>query len=235
MKCKELNNNNMYLHCYARSLNLVLVDDCTLDKGNRLIFDFFGIVQYIYTFIEGSCSRNVIFEKNSNKIGATLRTLKSLSTTRWTCHAKAVSMIKVKYTLILRALAEIIETTNQSNAKVKGIGLLHQVKSFNFIFGLTMMHPILQLIVKVSTFLQSPDINLINATSSTQFLRGSFINLRNVIKLENVYKEAKDLCMEQEIDIPMVKNRKVSSRCDDSAKTQYYYETKEELRSTCSY
>jgi len=59
MRCKELNSNIVYVHCYAHCLNLALVDACTvciLDKGNRLIFDFFGIVQFIYTFIEGSCS-----------------------------------------------------------------------------------------------------------------------------------------------------------------------------------
>lgn len=106
-------------------------------------------------------------------------------------------MIEVNYSLILRALAEIIETTNQSDVKVKGIGLLHQVQSFNFILGLTMMHPILQLIVKVSKLLQSPDINLINATSNMKYLRGSFVNLRNVIEFENAYKEAKYLCMKQ--------------------------------------
>lgn len=82
MRCKELNINIVYVHCYAHCLNLVLVDACTLDKGNRLIFDFFGIVQFIYTFIEGSYSCHATFEKISNEIGSTLRTLKSLSTTR---------------------------------------------------------------------------------------------------------------------------------------------------------
>jgi len=43
MRCKELNSNIVYVHCYAHCLNLVLVDACTLDKGNRLIFDFLGL------------------------------------------------------------------------------------------------------------------------------------------------------------------------------------------------
>jgi len=47
-RCKELNSNIVYVHCYAHCLDLVLVDACTLDKGNGLIFDFFGIVQFIY-------------------------------------------------------------------------------------------------------------------------------------------------------------------------------------------
>lgn len=44
------------------------------------------------------------------------------------------------------------------------------------------------------------------------------------------------MCIEQEIDIPLVKKRKISSRFDESVKTQHYYETKEEeLRSLCFY
>ncbi|KAF0743639.1 zinc finger MYM-type protein 1-like [Aphis craccivora] len=133
MRCKELNSNIVYVHCYAHCLNLVLVD-------------------------AWSCSRHTTFEKISNEIGSTLRTLKYLSTTRWTY------------------FTEIIETTKQIDVKVNGIGLLHQVKSFNFIFGLTMMHPILQLIVKVK-------------------MRGFLI----------IFKEAKNVCIELEIDIPLVK------------------------------
>lgn len=44
------------------------------------------------------------------------------------------------------------------------------------------------------------------------------------------------MCIELEIDIPLVKKRKVSSRLDEFAKTEHYYETKEEeLRSLCFY
>jgi len=142
-------------------------------------------------------------------------------------------VIKIIYSAILIALTEIIETTKQSDIKVKEIGLLHQVKSFNFIFGLTMMHPILQSIVKVSKLLQSPNINLINAMASIKSLRAAFINLRNETEFLIIFNEAKNLCIELEIDI---KKWKVSSRFDEFAKTQHYYETKEEeLRSLCFY
>lgn len=75
--------------------------------------------------------------------------------------AEAIDVIKVNYSVNLKRLNDIIEITKQNDNWVKWIGLLHQVKSFNFILGLTMMHPVLQLIVKVSKLLQSLDINLI--------------------------------------------------------------------------
>lgn len=42
-----------------------------------------------------------------------------------TCRTEAVSVIKVNYSDILRTLNEIIETTKQSDGKVKGIDLLY--------------------------------------------------------------------------------------------------------------
>lgn len=195
-----------------------------------------GLYNLSTHLLKGVVHDTQLLEKKSKEIGSTLRTLKSLSTTRWACRAEAVAVIKINYSVILRTLTEIIETTKQSDVKVKGIGLLHQVKSFNFIIGLTMMHPILQLIVKVSKWLQSPDINLINAMTTIKSLRAAFINLRNETEFQNIFNEAKHLCIELEIDIPLVKERKVSSRFDEFTKTQHYYETKEEeLRSLCFY
>lgn len=53
-------------------------------------------------------------------------------------------------------------------------------------------------------------------------------------EFQNIFNEAKDLCVEQKIDIPLIKKRKISSRFDESAKTQHNYETKEEeLISLC--
>jgi hypothetical protein len=53
-KCKEKNSNILYVHCYAHFLNFVFVDACTSSKQNRVVFDFYGVIQYLYTFIEGS-------------------------------------------------------------------------------------------------------------------------------------------------------------------------------------
>jgi len=193
-----------------------------------------GIVQFIYSFIEGSCSRHATFEKIANEIGTTLKTLKSLSTTRWACRAEAVAAIKTNYSAILGVFTEIIKNTEQSDIKAKRVGLLYQVQSFDFIFCLTMMHPILQLIVKVSKLLQSPDINLINAMASIKSLRSSFGSLRNTAESQNIFNEVEEHCKEQNIDISLIKKRKVSSRIDECNCLQHYYDTKEEeSRVTC--
>jgi hypothetical protein len=67
-----------------------------------------------------------------------------------------VTVITNHYSTIIFALEEILKTT--CHIKTKGCGLLHQLETFEFIFGLEMMHPILQLIPKVSKSLQNLEI-----------------------------------------------------------------------------
>lgn len=55
-----------------------------------MMFDFFGVVQLAYNFIENSVVRHAVFERIFQTVGTQLKTLKSLSTTRWACRAEAV-------------------------------------------------------------------------------------------------------------------------------------------------
>ncbi|XP_050055157.1 zinc finger MYM-type protein 1-like [Aphis gossypii] len=55
-----------------------------------------------------------------------------------------------------RSLEEICDSTQFCEYRAKGLGLLSQMKSFNFVFALFTMEPILQIILKVSSALQSP-------------------------------------------------------------------------------
>lgn len=43
-KCKEPNNELVYVPCYAHCLNLVFVDVCLSRAENRMLLDFFGIL-----------------------------------------------------------------------------------------------------------------------------------------------------------------------------------------------
>lgn len=53
------------------------------------------------------------------------------------------------------------EKSNVPEMRAKGTGLLIQMKSFEFIFGLVMMQPILQMILKVSKVLQVNNLELL--------------------------------------------------------------------------
>ncbi|XP_050065097.1 uncharacterized protein LOC126554022 [Aphis gossypii] len=91
-KFKEKNDKTVSVHCYGHCLNLVLVD--SLGRQNRVTFDFFGSIQLIYNFIESSCTRHATLEKvATNSANIKLKTLKSVSNTRWACRAEAVSAV----------------------------------------------------------------------------------------------------------------------------------------------
>ncbi|CAI6366746.1 unnamed protein product [Macrosiphum euphorbiae] len=123
-----------------------LVD--SIGRKNVVLFDFFGTVQLIYSFLEGSCTRHAVLEKFATKINIKLCSLKSLSTTRWACRHEAVSAVKSNYSALILALEEIYKETTVSEARAKTRVTLMQMKSFDFIFSLNMMHSILMIIVK---------------------------------------------------------------------------------------
>lgn len=227
-KCKEMRNEIMFVHCYAHCLNLVLVDACTSSTENRAVFNFFGIVQTLYCYLEGSTLRHAVFTALSKEAGSKLTTLKSLSTTRWACRAEAVKSVKANFDVIIDALQEIISTTDKADATIKGRGLLHEMKSFDFVLALEITHPILTMILKVSQTLQCHDIDLLTAVKSVQMLKESLSTLRDETSFKEIFNVVKETCEKIGVEIPDVKKRKVSSRIDGNTQTTHYFESKED-------
>jgi len=184
-KCKEENSKILYAHCYAHCLNLSLIDSICAKSSyknsnqNRVLFDFLGTVQFVYSFIEGSPMRHVIFEKITKVDGAHVQTLKSCSVTRLACRAEAVNAIKNNYGAILQALKAINVKCSIPEMRAKGQGFLYQLQTFSFIFYLHMMQVILQLVLKVSSALQTSLSELLTAVMIIKTFKQSLISLRN--------------------------------------------------------
>lgn len=237
-RCKEVNPSIMYVHCYAHCLNLALVSACTNHKENPVVFDFFGIVQLIFNFIEGSPKRHAVFEDIVKQTNTKLKTLKSLSETRWACRSEAVSVIHAQLGAIVQAIEECTENASDSKGRAKGKGLLLQIKSFNFIACLNIMNPILQLVVKVSKTLQNPKLDLCQAMDDVESLGIALVEMRNCNEVfEDIFTKTKNLCDQLDIEIPALKKRKVSVLLEDMASTSSKTDTaffveskKDELR-----
>jgi len=213
-KFKEKNINTFFVHCYGHCLNLV----DSVGRQNRIIFNFFGNIQLIHNFIEGSCVRHAVLEKIAKTINLKLKTLKSVSTTRWACRYEAVSAVKENYLALLIAIKEISESTRQADVRAKGLGIIHQ-----------MQDPILCSILKVSAFLQTSDINLLTAIELVKSLKKSLETMRNSESVfGNIYKKVEKVCEVNEIVISLVKKRKVSNKVDIYSNTQHLIDTKAE-------
>eukprot|EP00102_Acyrthosiphon_pisum_P010403 XP_008178706.1 PREDICTED: zinc finger MYM-type protein 1-like [Acyrthosiphon pisum] len=186
-KCKEINSKIFYVHCHAHCLNLVLVD--SIGRKNRIVFDF--------------------FEKVAKEINLTLKTLKSISTTRWACRFEAVTAVKNNYLAIISAIQKICDTTKIPDVRSKSRGLLMQLQTFEFIFALNMLHPLLLLIVKVNSCLQAEDLDLLNSLNMIKSLKLSISQLRSDDNLfKKVYNETVECCTETGVIIPQVKKEK---------------------------
>lgn len=61
---KKKIKKSLFVHYYGHCLNIILVD--SIGKLNKIAFDFFGNIQLIYNFIEGSCTRHAVFKTISN-------------------------------------------------------------------------------------------------------------------------------------------------------------------------
>lgn len=228
-RCKELNDSIVYVHCYAHCLNLTLVGACASHKNNPLVFDFFGIIQLIYNFIESSPTRHSVFEEIVKTTDSKLKTLKSLSDTRWACRAEAVNCVRELLTAIIEAIEKTVEDTADAKVRAKGKGILLQLKSFNFIVCLEIMEPILQLILKTSKALQSTRIDLCEAMDDVQSLSQALTDLRQDEEaFDMMYAKAEDFCKSKGIVIPGTRKRHISTLLDENADTAATVSTKKD-------
>lgn len=105
------------------------------------------------------------------------------------------------------------------------------MESFEFIFAMQMLDPILNLILHVSTVLQSSNINLLTAIDLVRSLKKSLESMRNDDNdFKNIYKNTEQLCKENCITIPDVKKRKVSSKIDTMTNQHFMFSKKDEMR-----
>lgn len=111
--------------------------------------------------------KTCIFEQIVNSINGKLKTLKSLSTPRWAYRSEAISAVKINYSLLLVAIKQIIDSTKQSDIRAKGLGIIFQLKAFE------LFHPILNTVIKMSTFLQISNIILLTAMEVVDSLKES--------------------------------------------------------------
>jgi len=84
--------------------------------------------------------------------------------------------------------------------------------------------------------LQSPGLNLLTAVNLVTSLKHSLLSLRNTeSEFQSIFKESVNMCEINDIQIPNVKKRKVSSKIDQSHNTQHFMNSKEQEIKICVY
>ncbi|CAM5078470.1 unnamed protein product [Eretmochelys imbricata] len=99
-----------------------------------------------------------------------------------------------------------------------------------------MMHPILQMVVKVRKALQAPDLNLLTAMTGVKSLCNSLAAMRSGPEyFQSIFNGSVKMCVENNISIPPVKKRKMSTCIDDVFESQHHFDTKEEQERITSF
>ncbi|XP_078438347.1 uncharacterized protein LOC144708786 [Wolffia australiana] len=164
-----------YVHCFTHRLNLVIVAVATEVHS---IAQFFCLVQHIFNICGASCKRNdalrsshaefiqkaielgdVVIGKGQNQ----MRSLGSISSTRWNCRLSALKTIANLFSAICDVLEMVAEDAVAPAKRVEADHLLEKVSSFEFAFGLMLMTEVLTVTNTLSISLQKKDQDLVNA------------------------------------------------------------------------
>jgi hypothetical protein len=213
-----LNPAAMFTHCFCHSVNRAVINT-VCNKNNRYARNFFGTIELLYAFVEGSALRHAYFVERQFENAGTRLHLKGLSETRWNCRASSLQRLQQKG--VLRAILDTIEhvgdTTSDGTARGKAIGLLTTIQNFEFVVCLCSLAPVLALINTVSEYLQQESIDLLQAHNLIASLKLEMMAMRTDDKWQQTLKAAIDLGNTIGIDPNFREERrkKVPKRIDD--------------------
>lgn len=169
-------NLAVYIPCTAHSLNLVGVHsvDCCIEAVN-----FFGFLQCLFNLFSGSRWDILTNTLDKNAKGRLL-VLKSLSDTRWSCHAESCQALAHNYIQIIKSLKFISENNSENgDSKRDAKLLLKQIFKKETAYLTFFWKDILDRSNKTSLHLQDSSCDPLNALNLLMSLQRYISNLRN--------------------------------------------------------
>lgn len=189
-----------YVPCFAHSLNLVgecAVDEC-LDATK-----FFNFLQKLYAFFGASTHR---WHLLLNQIDKNL-TVKSLSTTRWSCREDAAKALVTSYVQINNCLNMMSDDpAEKKDTKLEAIGLSKQMKKMETLVMATFWNKILRLFGETSKILQKPGLDLLFGENILKGLIANISCFRDQFDL--LEEQAKHLLPQEEYEYSMGRSKR---------------------------
>ena len=218
-RIKQLNAMALFTHCFAHNLNRALVnaacDSSTADARN-----FFGIIELVQTFVQGSASRHGYFieqQKKLNEQEVPLH-LVGLSDTRWNCRASSLRRLcnEKVFRAVIATVEHVSLTTTDGSVRGTAAGTITSITTFKFLLSLHALTPVLEAINNVSEFLQSPNIDILLAQQQIQALCSELRRMRSNDTWESAVLRAQSMAQRLNLDseMPPERERKVSRRLD---------------------
>ena len=188
----------IYVHCYAHTLNLVLVDAV---KSVQLAVEFFALLESLYIFFSAAKAHTVFLEHQQQLYpDATPMRLQRLSDTRWACRFSSVNVVCSRYDCILASL-DSIAYGSDANKAVEARGLYQQIKSFTFLTTLVVFDKVLSITKGLSDELQSQNLDLACAATLVTACQAALEAYRSDEMWGRLFKYISDICKLHEIEI----------------------------------
>ena len=185
-RMKERSPFGIYVHCYGHVLNLALQDTMTQTEPLR---NALGTIQALHNFLEAIPKRHALF-RDTEVQGEDLKlTLKSLSTTRWSCRWEAVKDVYGKMERIVKALLTL-SSDKDPKTYSESRALLTAICDWEFIFGLCLLKVILSNTSSLSRYLQGKTVDVISARRNADMTIQTLRQCRNEESFNSVWQIA---------------------------------------------
>ena len=185
---KEDSPMSLYVHCYGHLLNLA-VKDCL--SSLPLLRNTLGIVQSLYVFLEASPKRHAIFVNTEmNAVTSLVRTLKSLSATRWSANYESVKGVDEEFERIIKCLWTIVHECD-AKASSEAKSLLSAILDFEFLFGLHVLKVILPSTSKLSSYIQGTSIDIRKVKRNSELTIRTLESCRDEENFGLIWKQVK--------------------------------------------
>ena len=219
---KEADGHGLYVHCFARSLNLCIKD---VTQKCELLRNFMDFIFQLVQLIRFSPKRLNLFESVRKDISVSegesglSPSLRPLCLTRWTvCHSAIASILK-NYKILMTTL-EIVRQGHDEYA-AKGSGLLAKMESFETFFSLKLACRVLSAAEQFSINLQA-EHNCFEGTRGADLLRSHYVSLRSYTAFTDFYKDVLHSSGGLTDETVLPRCLKVPRRYDEGGETHRY-------------
>ncbi|XP_042423135.1 zinc finger MYM-type protein 1-like [Zingiber officinale] len=202
-----------YIHCFAHRLQLALV---AVSKEVHDVWHFFSTLTSAINFVGSSAKRqfqlksiqkaeiNDLIKLGEIDIGIGSNqdcSLVRAGATRWSSHFNSVRRFISLFGSVSTLFQDLVDKGPNSNIRGEAKGLYLDIKSFDFVFVLFLMHEVLGISDKLCQTLQKNDIDILNAINLVYTTRLNLQQIRDD-RWEGFLWSVLKFCESNDVEVP---------------------------------
>ncbi|XP_042433023.1 zinc finger MYM-type protein 1-like [Zingiber officinale] len=202
-----------YIHCFAHRLQLALV---AVSKEVHDVWRFFSTLTLAINFVGSSAKHQFQLKSiRKAKINDLIKlgeidtgtgsnqdcSLVRAGATRWSSHFSSVRRFISLFGSVSTLLQDLVDKGPNSNIRGEAKGLYLDIKSFDFVFVLFLMHEVLGISDKLCQTLQKNDIDILNAINLVSTTRLNLQQIRDD-RWEGFLWSVLKFCESNDVEVP---------------------------------